>query len=116
MYDITNQYSLEDIDDWWLDAVERFAYKDIDLLLLGDKCDLADLREVDASVAREYSERKGMSFYETCAKTSDSIELAFLAFMKKLMDKKEAKLVEEKEKENKYGLRCCLVLIHLHSL
>jgi len=42
-----------------------------------------------------------MDFYETSAKTSDSIEQAFLNVSKRLMAKKDAKLAEKKKRSHK---------------
>lgn len=44
VYDITNSASFEDIERFWLNEVESYAEKDVELLLLGNKSDLADQR------------------------------------------------------------------------
>lgn len=74
VYDITNSGSFEDIDKFWLNEVESYAEKDVELLLLGNKCDMADQRQVDTAMVAEYAEKKSMNFYETSAKTNDAIE------------------------------------------
>jgi len=42
VYDITNLPSFEDIERFWLNEVESYAEKDVELLLLGNKSDLSD--------------------------------------------------------------------------
>ncbi|KAL4462047.1 hypothetical protein ABPG74_000892 [Tetrahymena malaccensis] len=98
VYDITNSTSFEDIERFWLNEVESYAEKDVELLLLGNKSDLSDQRQVETNMVSEYAEKKHMDFYETSAKTSDQIEQAFLAISKRLMSKKDAKLAEKKKR------------------
>lgn len=40
VYDITSSSSFEDIERFWLNEVESYAEKDVELLLLGNKSDL----------------------------------------------------------------------------
>lgn len=42
VYDVTNQSSFEDIDKFWINEVESYAEKNVELLLIGNKSDLEE--------------------------------------------------------------------------
>ncbi|EGR27802.1 Ras family protein, putative [Ichthyophthirius multifiliis] len=105
VYDISNNESFQDIEKFWLKEVENYAEKDVELILLGNKCDLDAQRTIDTIQVQEYAEKKGMEFYETSAKTNESIEKAFVNIGKKLIAKKiaimEAKKAKKRAQRNK---------------
>lgn len=41
-YDTTSEQSFEDVNGYWLNEVESYAEKDVDLLLLGNKSDMLE--------------------------------------------------------------------------
>ncbi len=47
------------------------------MILLGNKSDLLDLRQVDRAEAEDLAKRLGSEYLETSAKTGDNVELAF---------------------------------------
>ena len=99
VYDITNGESFQDIDKFWLKEVENYAEKDVELIILGNKCDLEQQRAVGTIDVQEYAEKKSMEFYETSAKTNESIEKAFVNVGKKLIAKKIALMEAKKAKK-----------------
>ena len=42
VYDTTNPSSFDDIERFWINEVESYAEKNVELLLIGNKCDLKD--------------------------------------------------------------------------
>lgn len=42
VYDVTNPGSFDDVDKFWINEVESYADKSVDLLLVGNKSDLDD--------------------------------------------------------------------------
>jgi len=84
VYDITNQRSFEALSEW----VEQFTsgvgvknqnIKDSDyiFLVLGNKCDLDEERQVSKDVAKQYCEANGFHFLETSAKNGFNVNDAF---------------------------------------
>ena len=42
VYDVTNPSTFDDIDKFWINEVESYAEKSVDLLLIGNKSDLEE--------------------------------------------------------------------------
>jgi len=85
-YDVTNAESFEHIEEW-LSDVERFAESGIAKLLVGNKADLKDERQITFEEALKKAEQSGMPFVETSAREGDGVESAFLQLTKTLIKK-----------------------------
>ncbi|EGR28722.1 Ras family protein, putative [Ichthyophthirius multifiliis] len=83
VYDVTNQSSFDDIDKFWISEVESYAEKNVEVLLIGNKIDLN--AQVSNEKAKEYAKNKNMEFFEASAKTSDTVQLAFLTLTRNLI-------------------------------
>lgn len=76
VYDITNESSYYNINQWFSD-VDRYAASTVQKVLIGNKCDLTN-RMVDNSTGLDLAERLNMSFFmETSAKYATNVENAF---------------------------------------
>jgi GTPase SAR1 family protein len=51
-----------------LNEVENFGDKGVEILLIGNKCDQEDKREVSYAQGATLAEKKGMMFFECSAK------------------------------------------------
>lgn len=78
VYDITDMESFNNVKQW-LSEIDKYANDSVCKLLVGNKCDLAESRVVDTSVAQAYADEIGIPFLETSAKDSINVEEAFLA-------------------------------------
>ena len=76
VYDITDYKSFQAIDDW-MDNVKAHADESIVPLLIGNKCDLEDKREVSIEDGEKLAERLGVKFIETSAKSGQNVEQSF---------------------------------------
>ncbi|KAK9473565.1 ras family-domain-containing protein [Dipodascopsis tothii] len=79
VYDVTRRETFEHVQEWLADLRAQ-ADPEISVLLVGNKCDLADSqRQVSVAEAREWAAANGlMDFVETSAKTGDRVEEAYL--------------------------------------
>ena len=75
VYDVTNHQSYENIGNWHDEIIN--ASPNISLILVGNKIDLKDEREVKLQEGNELAEKLGLSYIETSAKTGENINDAF---------------------------------------
>ncbi|XP_028406462.1 ras-related protein Rab-30-like [Dendronephthya gigantea] len=76
VYDITNKRSFENLPSW-LDDVHRYCKKDAIKLLVGNKKDLNDKREVDCNMAKEIGSACDIVTMETSAKDDENVDILF---------------------------------------
>lgn len=84
-YDITDRQSFKDIENWQ-EEVEKFAKPNVVKLLVGNKSDLENQRQVSTDEGKEMAEKMGVQFLETSAKNSVNIESAFMAMAKEIKE------------------------------
>ncbi|KAI7748405.1 hypothetical protein M8C21_008159 [Ambrosia artemisiifolia] len=77
VYDMTKRQTFEHMTRW-LEELRGHADKNIVIMLIGNKCDLASLRAVPVEDAQEFAERENLCFMETSALESTNVESAFL--------------------------------------
>ncbi|KAJ3183729.1 Ras- protein Rab-4A [Gaertneriomyces sp. JEL0708] len=77
VYDITNRDSFTSLGSWLEDA-RRYASPDMVVVLVGNKIDLEENREVSFMEASQWANDKGLIFVETSALTGEKVDEAFL--------------------------------------
>ena len=88
VYDITSRESFNTLTNWLTDA-RTLASPQIVILMVGNKKDLEDEREVTFLEASRFAQENGLMFLETSAKTGNSVEEAFLKCSKNILAKIE---------------------------
>lgn len=92
VYDVNNERSFENIKNW-IRNIEENASADVEKMLLGNKCDLADRRQVSKERGEQLAVEYGIKFMETSAKASINVEEAFYTLARDIKAKTEKKLV-----------------------
>jgi len=87
VYDIANYHSFESIEEKWRRELMDNADSNLVVLLVGNKSDLEDRREVSFEEAEQYAESQGMAFIETSALDSTNVEQAFLQIINQIHDR-----------------------------
>ncbi|KAF3210065.1 hypothetical protein TWF192_011308 [Orbilia oligospora] len=78
VYDITRKDTLSHVQRW-LSDLRNLGEPHISIVLVGNKCDLADRRQVSTEEAAAWAKENGINFHaETSAKTGESVERAFV--------------------------------------
>ena len=98
VYDITKKESFKNVDKWIKDLKE-FGDEDVVILIIGNKCDLEDEREVSIEEVKKKAELFDIGYCETSALKAKNIDYAFQTLIKLVAEKME----KEKNGENKYG-------------
>ena len=104
VYDITRRVTFENIDNWLID-LRTNGDKDILIILIGNKSDLEDKREVSKDEAETKAEQYNTAFLETSAKSGDNITKGFMELIEQIykanMDNTPTEQNEVKVEENK---------------
>ncbi|XP_072267373.1 ras-related protein Rab-10-like isoform X1 [Pyxicephalus adspersus] len=87
VYDITNTNSFENISLWMRD-IKMKAGEEVEVVLLGNKCDKEDEREVSKERGEKLAWEYGIPFFETSAKENINIDKAFLNLSKAIYEKR----------------------------
>ena len=90
VYDITRKNSFESVERWVSDVIS-VADKKITIILIGNKSDLEDQRQVTKEEAEEKANKLEIAFMETSALSGDNLEKAF----EKMIDEIYKKCHEE---------------------
>ena len=94
VYDITNRNSFNSIQSWIDDCVKQ-SPKSILFILIGNKNDLNESREVQYEEGVEFAKKRNMIFLETSAKTGNNISTIF---------DKSIRQIDKNILDNKYDL------------
>ncbi|XP_052587500.1 ras-related protein Rab-13 isoform X1 [Peromyscus californicus insignis] len=76
VYDITDEKSFENIQNW-MKSIKENASAGVERLLLGNKCDMEVKRKVQKEQANKLAREHGIRFFETSAKSSMNVDEAF---------------------------------------
>ncbi|XP_060271293.1 ras-related protein Rab-8A isoform X1 [Ovis aries] len=92
VYDITNEKSFDNIRNW-IRNIEEHASADVEKMILGNKCDVNDKRQVSKERGEKLALDYGIKFMETSAKANINVENAFYTLARDIKAKMDKKLV-----------------------
>ena len=76
IYDITARKSFEKIP-MWLTKLQESSNDDLVIMLVGNKTDLEDKREIPIDEGQKYAQKNGLAFIETSAFDGNNVDLTF---------------------------------------
>ncbi|GAB2210037.1 hypothetical protein Droror1_Dr00015287 [Drosera rotundifolia] len=76
VYDITRRLTFESVSRW-LDELSTHCDTTVAKMLIGNKCDLGNIRAVSVEEGKNLAEEQGMFFMETSALDSTNVRKAF---------------------------------------
>ncbi len=85
VYDITNKDSFKNLENWLIE-IEKNASENVLKILIGNKNDLDNDREIKADEGQAFANRNGMQFMETSAKMNTNVNEAFEALAKLMIN------------------------------
>ena len=116
IYDITNRDSFKNLENW-LQEIEKNANPNVLKILIGNKNDLEEDREIKTEEGQAFADRNGMQFIETSAKNNVNVNEAFEALAKLMikfnsdkklvLNKNETQKLSSGGKDIKTKKKCC---------
>ncbi len=85
VYDITNQKSFDSLD-YWIEEIKNNSHKNVEMILIGNKCDKENERQIEETDGEFTAERYGMKFFESSALTGYNIKEIFEYGCKKVYE------------------------------
>jgi len=104
VYDITNEKSFDNIKNW-IRNIEEHASADVEKMVLGNKCDMNDRRQVSKERGAQLAIEYGIKFMETSAKANVNVEDAFFSLARDIKAKTEKNLQASTTQSAAYGRR-----------
>lgn len=78
VYDVTDERSFNNVRNW-IRNTEQFALEGVNMLLVGNKCDMLDKRAVDKERGQALADEYGIRFMETSAMSNINVDEAFIS-------------------------------------
>ena len=94
VYDITNKNSFNNITSW-VENCKNNASEKMLIILVGNKSDLNDKRQVNTEEGQDLADKLGISFFETSCNTGENVNNIF---------EKSLEEIQKRIDENYYGL------------
>ena len=100
VYDITSKKSFDNVEIWY-NELSQYLEDNIKILLIGNKSDLEDSRDVPTELAERYAKEKDFFFMETSALTNkdNCVNKAFEILIKEVVKLKEKEEINKTEEE-----------------
>ncbi|KAJ5073274.1 small gtp binding protein rab8 [Anaeramoeba ignava] len=86
VYDITNKKSFENVEKIWKYRIRMHAKENIQMMLIGSKCDLENERKISKKSGKKLADKLGIPFYEVSVKENINIEDAFTELTMNILD------------------------------
>ena len=119
VYDITRRNTFENVENW-LSDLKKCADNKVSIILLGNKNDLEEEREVKTEEGELFAKDNNIAFLETSALNGKNIEIAFKTLVDEVYNKchrefesvtnveiMKGKVINLEEKEEKKKSKCC---------
>ena len=81
---VNNRDSFSNLRVWLSNLKDTVGIESIQLIIIANKCDLEDEREVSTEEIKQKAAELGIEYFETSAKTGNSVDEAFDTIFKKV--------------------------------
>jgi len=114
VFDITSRISFEEMTNMWFREVESNCDKDVQIAIVGNKCDMESQREVSHEEANNFAIKNNSTYFEASAKSGTNIEQIFFGLTEIIYAKENLQLGTNEDEglnlqnnENKQGSKGC---------
>lgn len=92
VYDVASTRSFQNAFILWLKELHAAIGTDVPIIIIGNKTDLKQHREVEREQGETRAISAGLNFYETSALTGENVEETFEAFARQIYDSQKEKM------------------------
>ena len=96
VYDITRKETFDSVDRW-INDLKSIGDSKMTIILIGNKCDLEDKREIPKEKGEEKARSFDCAFLETSALSGDNIEKGFQMMISEIFKKFGNESIDEEE-------------------
>ena len=90
VYDVTDRDTFDNVRTW-ITEIEKYSTAGVCKILVGNKCDMEDRRQVTYEEGKEFAGQFGMPFLETSAKATQNVDMAFDTMTREIKEKMSSK-------------------------
>jgi Ras-related protein Rab-1A len=101
VFDLTDQQSFLNVQNWLAES-ERYSGPNVVRILVGNKCDLVEQRQVSRKQAETYAAAEGMRYYESSAKDNSNVETLFKELAGNMKDRFSQPYLEKYKQTKTY--------------
>lgn len=114
VYDITRRKSFENVEKW-LWELREYGNSDMVIVLVGNKSDLSQSREVTEEEGKNFAEAEGIYFMETSALENVNVDRVFLDIISKIFEITSQKSLDAKmdDQPSSASLHAAKEIIHI---
>ena len=94
VYDITRRSSFESVEKWFNDLMST-ADKKVTIVVIGNKCDLEDHRQISKEEGQEKANKLQVAFLETSAFSGENVDKAFEMMVNEIYKKCHEEMLAE---------------------
>lgn len=92
VYDVTRSATFDSVDRW-LQELNTHSDSTVARMLIGNKCDLGEIRAVSTEDGKNLAESEGLFFMETSALDSTNVKAAFEMVIKEIYNRVSRKVL-----------------------
>jgi small GTP-binding protein len=94
VYDITRKQSFDSVDRW-INDLRAAADKNLSIIIIGNKCDLEDQRQVNKEQGEDKAKNYEVAFMETSALSGENLDKAFEKMINEVYKKCHEEMMAE---------------------
>ncbi|KAL4488853.1 hypothetical protein ABPG72_016506 [Tetrahymena utriculariae] len=87
-YAIDDRQSFESVQKW-IEQIKQYSREDIEIILIGTKCDLQDQRQVSYKEGQQLADQLGVIFFETSSKKDINVKESFNVIINNIINNKD---------------------------
>ncbi|KAI8988740.1 small GTP-binding protein [Pilobolus umbonatus] len=104
VYDVTDRKSFKKVKDW-LKEIDKHASNDVCRLIVGNKSDMTDERQISFTSAKKWADSIHVPILETSAKNASNVEQVFFQMAKDIQSKTSMSPMNEDKSRIDLGSR-----------